>query len=304
MDKKAFTLVELLAVIAILAILVIIALPNVLDMYKEAKINSFENEVKNTYGTVRSQYLLDSMSSGIGKTIAYTNAENSVQGVDVVKSLNLTGSSNYKYCILVDPDGRILSVRITDGTHSYVKHADDIEIKDINIKLDNEVELESNISDELCLVSNNTNGSDNSSNSPRYLYSIGEYDIGNTLVVNNTFVFDNFESASASFYNSDVVLAYIVDDNNLITEMYIAFKTNGTIYYLKGKDPSAYSNNKAVLNTAFPGNCSTTNQNADEEYGCNGTDHTGFADSDGNINVVDNASRLFCYINLNNAECE
>ena len=34
MNKKGFTLVELLAVIAILAILVIIALPNVLKMFK------------------------------------------------------------------------------------------------------------------------------------------------------------------------------------------------------------------------------------------------------------------------------
>ncbi|MCI7083376.1 MAG: prepilin-type N-terminal cleavage/methylation domain-containing protein, partial [Tenericutes bacterium] len=33
MNKKGFTLVELLAVIAILAILVIIALPNVLSMF-------------------------------------------------------------------------------------------------------------------------------------------------------------------------------------------------------------------------------------------------------------------------------
>lgn len=34
MNKKGFTLVELLAVIAILAILVIVAMPNVLGMFK------------------------------------------------------------------------------------------------------------------------------------------------------------------------------------------------------------------------------------------------------------------------------
>ena len=33
MNKKGFTLVELLAVIAILALLIIIALPNVLEMF-------------------------------------------------------------------------------------------------------------------------------------------------------------------------------------------------------------------------------------------------------------------------------
>ena len=49
MNKKAFTLVELLAVIAILALLVIIALPNIMSMFEEAKRKSFENEVKNIY---------------------------------------------------------------------------------------------------------------------------------------------------------------------------------------------------------------------------------------------------------------
>ena len=42
MNKKGFTLVELLAVIAILAILVIIALPNVMEMFNSAKENSFK----------------------------------------------------------------------------------------------------------------------------------------------------------------------------------------------------------------------------------------------------------------------
>ena len=42
MKKKGFTLVELLAVIAILAILVIIALPNVLELYRNARKNAFE----------------------------------------------------------------------------------------------------------------------------------------------------------------------------------------------------------------------------------------------------------------------
>ena len=41
MNKKGFTLVELLAVIAILALIVIIALPNVFSMFNEAKKDTF-----------------------------------------------------------------------------------------------------------------------------------------------------------------------------------------------------------------------------------------------------------------------
>ncbi len=48
MNKKGFTLVELLAVIAILAILVIIALPNVLKMFNDSKKNTFIVQAKET----------------------------------------------------------------------------------------------------------------------------------------------------------------------------------------------------------------------------------------------------------------
>lgn len=48
MNKKGFTLVELLAVIAILAILVIIALPNVIKMYNSAKKEYILNGSKNS----------------------------------------------------------------------------------------------------------------------------------------------------------------------------------------------------------------------------------------------------------------
>ena len=37
LNKKGFTLVELLAVIAILALLVIVAMPNVLEMFNACK---------------------------------------------------------------------------------------------------------------------------------------------------------------------------------------------------------------------------------------------------------------------------
>lgn len=56
MKKRGFTLIELLAVIAILAILVIMTLPAVLRIYRESRINSFENEVKSVYKTAQSQF--------------------------------------------------------------------------------------------------------------------------------------------------------------------------------------------------------------------------------------------------------
>ena len=56
MNKKGFTLVELLAVIAILAILVIIALPNVLKMFNDSKKNSFINEVREVFKIFKAKF--------------------------------------------------------------------------------------------------------------------------------------------------------------------------------------------------------------------------------------------------------
>ena len=61
MNKKGFTLVELLAVIAILALLVIIALPNVLSMFNNAKKDLFLTEAKNVFKESAKKYISDNM---------------------------------------------------------------------------------------------------------------------------------------------------------------------------------------------------------------------------------------------------
>ena len=61
MNRKGFTLVELLAVIAILALLVIIALPNVLSMFNKAKKDTFLTEAKNIFKESASKYISDNI---------------------------------------------------------------------------------------------------------------------------------------------------------------------------------------------------------------------------------------------------
>ena len=61
MNKKGFTLVELLTVIAILALLVIIALPNVLSMFNKAKKDTFLTEAKSIFKESASKYISNNM---------------------------------------------------------------------------------------------------------------------------------------------------------------------------------------------------------------------------------------------------
>ena len=59
MNKKGYTLVELLAVVAIMAIILLIAIPNVLEGLNESRMNNFGNEVNTLYSTAKSQFNLE-----------------------------------------------------------------------------------------------------------------------------------------------------------------------------------------------------------------------------------------------------
>lgn len=114
MNKKGFTLVELLAVIAILAILVIIALPNILEMYRTARKNIFLNEVQSIYDSSRKKYMLNQFKGSSEEEI-YTNTDSS-------KKLDLqggTGGDGFKYCVIVDANGNITNIKVTNGTYKY-----------------------------------------------------------------------------------------------------------------------------------------------------------------------------------------
>ena len=70
-NKNGFTLVELLAVIAILAILVIIALPNVLEMFNNAKKDIFLTETKTVIKKTSDKYISEVMK---GNKIDHINS--------------------------------------------------------------------------------------------------------------------------------------------------------------------------------------------------------------------------------------
>ena len=61
MNRKGFTLVELLAVIAILALLVLVAVPNVLGMFNKAKKDTFLTEAKSIFKESTNKYISDNM---------------------------------------------------------------------------------------------------------------------------------------------------------------------------------------------------------------------------------------------------
>ena len=100
MNKKGFTLVELLAVIAILAILVIIALPNVLSMFNKAKKDTFASETKDMVRIAQQQYLAD-----FGKWNYYA-VEGSVTDYETIQTITCTSTTGPSSVIKLDEKGQ------------------------------------------------------------------------------------------------------------------------------------------------------------------------------------------------------
>ena len=117
MNKKGFTLVELLAVIAILAILVIIALPNVMGMFNQAKQNSFTTEIKEIFKTAQQQWISDSMiNTG---DIAYFRDGGASGDTANGKGLSLSGRTELDFFIKINKSGFVTQYYATDGSYQY-----------------------------------------------------------------------------------------------------------------------------------------------------------------------------------------
>ena len=123
MNKKGFTLVELLAVIAILAILVIIALPNVIKLYNNAKKNSFLTEAKTIYKEAANKYITESMK---GNKVSYINSNNKY-----TSSLDLNSDKDLQYCINLDNSGNVINMSVLNNEY-YLEYSSDKDITKYN----------------------------------------------------------------------------------------------------------------------------------------------------------------------------
>lgn len=134
MNKKGFTLVELLAVIAILAILVILALPNILNLFNDAKKSAFKTEVQTLYNTAQQQYILDG-----GKAVQFYKNKTTCSNT-AYKTLSLKGTNTFYYYINITAQGKITELYAHDGTYSFYYSGSDLKVEQIgegtnNVKL-------------------------------------------------------------------------------------------------------------------------------------------------------------------------
>jgi len=119
---KAFTLVELLAVIAILAIILLIAVPMILGVIEDAKQESFRNSVRGVFHAV------ELYNSRTGQT------SGSISDLDM-SGEGLTGSWS------IDDKGKVTLINISNGSYSVATLNEDQKGEKFEIFKDGETEM-------------------------------------------------------------------------------------------------------------------------------------------------------------------
>ena len=113
MNKKGFTLVELIAVIALLSIIMLLIVPNVANYLNNSKKTLFYDNVVNMFKSATTTFMYQDDP---------TNTTFSNNGV----KLDVDVESEYVYTIKVNNYGEVISIDVNNGVYSYNKSSSDI----------------------------------------------------------------------------------------------------------------------------------------------------------------------------------
>ena len=114
LNKKGFTLVELLAVIAILAILMLLITPNVLKLFTQGKQDAFKTQVQRIWKAAEQEYLTASMRGETPGPYCYSG-----DNADGNHKLSISENKKLLYYVTFDDEGNVASLKVTDGAYHY-----------------------------------------------------------------------------------------------------------------------------------------------------------------------------------------
>ena len=165
MNKKGFTLVELLAVIAILAILMLLIMPNVLGMFSKGKKDTFKVQVQSIIRAAETQKQNDELS---GKNVqGYCGNIGSICPPEM--KLDIT-ESDIKYALLFNNSNKVSAVAVEDSNYCYVNSTDVANIDENDFVENGTLSCDS----EGCSCSGQSGTNSNVQNSPYVYWTIRE----------------------------------------------------------------------------------------------------------------------------------
>ena len=129
MNKKGFTLVELIAVIAIIAIIATLAIPNMISMLNRSKNEKFITDAKQIIAKAKYYYKNHRTEISDGEEVTLSTLIN-VQGLKLESSPYGENYDADASKVIIDTDDLKFSIYLTDGTYC------------INNKAENALEVE------------------------------------------------------------------------------------------------------------------------------------------------------------------
>ncbi len=132
LNKKGFTLVELLAVIAILALLMLLVTPNILMLFTEGKKNAFATQVQSVWKAAETKYINDSLTSSTPGPYCYvgTGLDGSFAEIKATnpKDLGIDNNKTLAYFVKFDSEGKIAQLIVTNGSYYYSSDTPSIDV--------------------------------------------------------------------------------------------------------------------------------------------------------------------------------
>ena len=252
MNKKAFTLIELLAVIVILAIIALIATPIILGIINSTREEARKRSAEAVSHAVETAYIQTAMK-------AETNGSASLNNENVIGNTKIDNERSRTTTSITTNDGVVCTLS-SDYVLTCTYGSD---------------------TEPLITPKNVSNGTEVSqSSTPRYYYW-GSGNISGELPEDADEDLSNIETNGYPFY-----LAFDSSDGATIDAAYVCF-TKGSLaveYCLQGGDSgTAFESNQGILDTAFPNACSLVG----DHYNCSadGLDASaylgGYVDADG-----------------------
>jgi len=129
-NNRAFTLIELLAVIVILAIIAVIATPIILKVIEDTKKEAFRNTA---YGIIKAAEMeyTNQMIKGENNELIYTYVDGKEEANRIGTSLKYNGEKPKDGTIVVNSEGKI-AIAIHNGTFCSEKTFDESVVKTTN----------------------------------------------------------------------------------------------------------------------------------------------------------------------------
>ena len=130
LNKKGFTLVELLAVIAILAILMLIIMPNILNMFNEGRQNAFITQVQRVWRAAEQDYMNKSMSQPSATPSVYSSDCGTITDKKICDQLSISDTS-LNYCVVIDKSlSKVSSITVSDSNYYLNTGVTSFDVKD------------------------------------------------------------------------------------------------------------------------------------------------------------------------------